>query len=77
MNACTKCGRRHTDAEEIKGNRLSCTEVKQYWVTITREHEKSYGHLAQVTNDVSGNWICYKCKRVLPGDKFSSVEPNG
>ena len=65
MIACTKCGHRHTDAEENTGKRLSCTEVKRYWARIKYEHERSYGHLAQVTNDLAGNWICYKCKRVL------------
>lgn len=65
MIACTKCGRRHTDAEETMDRRLSCTEVKQHWAKIRREHERSYGHPARITNDAADNWICYKCKRVL------------
>ena len=65
MLACTRCGRRHVDAEKSMGTQLSCTEVKQYWIQIRREHEKTYGHFAQVMTDEAGNWICHVCQRRL------------
>jgi hypothetical protein len=65
MQACTRCGRRHTDAEETMSKKLSCTEVKQFWIGIRREHEKFYGHMAQITTDSVGNWICQTCNRRL------------
>lgn len=65
MIACTRCGRWHTDAEEVLGRRLSCTEVKQYWSRIRKEHVTLYQHVAQITTEDSGEWICFKCKRRL------------
>ena len=63
--ACTRCGYLHTDAEETRGRRLSCTEVKQYWRSVRNDHKKLYGHLARIGTDDSGNRVCLKCKRRL------------
>ena len=65
MIACTRCGRLHTDVEAFLGERLSCTQVKQFWSRLKNEHKEQYGHLAQITRDDTETWICFKCKRKL------------
>jgi hypothetical protein len=65
MIACTRCGRWHTDPEEVFGRRLSCTEVRRYWSRIRKEHIRLYEHVVQITTEDSGKWICFKCKRGL------------
>ncbi|MFZ0612979.1 MAG: hypothetical protein WAM73_12125 [Desulfobacterales bacterium] len=61
MIACTRCGRWHLDAEKIEGRRLSCTDVKRFWSHIRQEHLRLTGHVARITTDESGNWICLNC----------------
>jgi hypothetical protein len=65
MEACTRCGRWHTAAERAMKGELSCTEVKQFWSRIRNEHLALYGHLAQITTDEAGVYICFKCNREL------------
>lgn len=65
MIACSRCGHWHTDPEETVGKKLSCTEVKQYWSKIRNEHMIRYGHVARITTDEAGSWICFDCKRLL------------
>jgi hypothetical protein len=62
MEACTRCGRWHADAEKVLGRRLSCSDVKRYWSKIREEHLQSTGHPARITTDDAGNWICMKCR---------------
>ena len=74
MLGCTKCGRWHSDAEDDLGRRLSCTEVKQYWTGIRKEHYDLYDHYPQISTDGAENWICIKCWRRLK-DPVNSIDP--
>jgi len=65
MIACTRCGRLHTDVEAFLGKRLSCTEIKQFWAQIKKEHKAKYGHYAQIIRDDTKGWICFECNRKL------------
>jgi len=65
MIACTKCGRLHADVEAFLGERLSCTQINQFWSRIKNEHKEKYGHLPHITMDETEHWICYKCNRRL------------
>lgn len=66
MKACLRCGNLHTDVEEAFGKRLSCTEVKGFWVEAKKHHHRKYGHYAMITTDDEGNYICQKCNRRIP-----------
>jgi len=61
MIACTRCGRWHSDAEEVMGKKLSCTDVKQYWSKIRGAHLRLKGHMPMISTDDEGKWICMKC----------------
>jgi DNA-directed RNA polymerase subunit RPC12/RpoP len=65
MIACTRCGHWHIDAEKALGRSLSCTEVKRYWIRLKEAHKEKYGHIAQITVDGSGIYICLKCKHKI------------
>lgn len=65
MIGCTRCGRWHLDAELFKGQKLSCTEVKQYWAEVRNEHLRRTGHRAKITTNENGDWICFECKARL------------
>ena len=47
------------------GERLSCTQINQFWSRIKNEHKEKYGHLPHITMDETEHWICYKCNRRL------------
>ena len=65
MQACTKCGHWHSNAEHTMGRSLSCTEVKRFWVQIKEEHRVRYGHTAQISRDDHGILRCFTCKREI------------
>lgn len=63
--ACSRCGAWHTDAEKLAGQRLSCTEVKQFWGRLKAAHERLFGHRPVVSQDAAGRWICILCQQPL------------
>jgi hypothetical protein len=77
MIGCIRCGHWHTDAEEVMGRRLSCTEVREFWSRIRKAHYRMHGHRAQLTRDDSGSWICHYCKRRIFDEQQGSWEESG
>jgi hypothetical protein len=73
MLACTRCGSRHTDVEDAFGKRMSCSEIKAYWITVQREHQNQHGHRALLTTDQNGNWICQTCRRSVGPTKMNPI----
>lgn len=65
MQACTRCGTWHTDAEKHMGRYLSCTEVKTYWSELKRRHHKETGHMAMLKMTGDGRLVCIKCGQDL------------
>ncbi len=65
MIGCTRCGSWHEDAEVAEGKRLSCTEVKQFWVKIRHQHNDLYGHFPKISRYDDGRWMCIECKREI------------
>jgi hypothetical protein len=63
--ACMRCGNWHTDAEKFLGQRLSCTEVKQFWSRVKKAHEEAYGHRPLISQEADGQWFCLICARLV------------
>jgi len=62
---CIRCGYWHLEAERAKGENVSCTEVKDFWVSVKQHHEDMFGHPAQLIRDENGSVICWKCHRII------------
>jgi hypothetical protein len=67
MQACTRCGNWHKDAEKHVGRYLSCAKVKTYWSELKRRHRQETGHLAMLKITGDGRIICTKYGRDLTG----------
>ena len=65
MKACSKCPERHAGAEAALSRKLSCTEVKRFWIAVRKEHQQRYGHMAEIELDDAGVRFCARCKRKL------------
>ncbi len=65
MQACTRCGVWHTDAEKYAGHYLSCSEVKAYWGEVALRHKEAAGHVAQIRIRKDGRVVCMKCNQDL------------
>jgi len=65
MRACSKCPEKHAGAEEVLSRKLSCTEVKRFWIMVRKEHKQEYGHMAELEVDGAGDRFCAQCKRKL------------
>ena len=67
MQACTRCGHWHTDAEKHMGRYLSCTEAKAFWSDLKRRHMEQAGHMAMIKISSDGRVRCVKCNQELNG----------
>lgn len=66
MKACTKCGRRHDDAEAAAGRRLYCSDVKAFWASVRKLHKEETGCSAVAGLGKDGKWVCLRCGLALP-----------